>query len=126
MPCLIVAGSISYYFFSYLPKNNAVLLSAQLQKECLQIGNKRIKEDEDYDKTHPFKEGDLLSSSDFVFNKDKNLCLYVLRSFDKDYTSGTIIDLFSNKRISDYIETGGEVSYGSKEDFLKIKKENFR
>ncbi len=128
LSCLIIAGSVVYYLFKYIPEQNKITLQHQLQKECLVLGAKEESEDEE--STKRAVENGEVYIADYIFNEETNACLH--RSSHTVFidngklTSEYIKDLFTNKTLEFYIENNNGVISGSKGDFLLLQRNNFR
>lgn len=124
LACLVIAGSVVYYLFSYLPERNKVSLQLSLQKECLDLGSKRYKEDH--------KDGELMPdgsvfTSEYIFNKTTSDCLY--RSIylgSSGIMTKDITDLFTNKSIGNYtIDKDSNVVDGDQGEYLFAERTHF-
>lgn len=124
LACVVIAGSVIYYLFSYLPEKNKNELQLSLQKECSDLGSKRYKEDH--------KDGESLGnggifSSDYIFNKSNNSCLYKSTyAYPDGMMTQYIIDLFTNKTLGYYsVDKNGDLVDGDKGEFLYVERTNF-
>lgn len=126
LSCLVIAGSVVYYLFKYIPEQNKLTLQNKLQSECQEIGSKREKEDKK--KTEEMTSQGILYSGKFVFNKEDNTCLYRNRtlSVQSGVEDASIIDLFSNRTLASYTENkNGEITSGDKGRFNYIQNTHF-
>lgn len=118
LSCLIITGLFAHYFLSYLPKKDMMAL----QKECMEIGEKTIKKDEADMKNF---QGGEISSSDYVFDAELKRCLYKSFFAGSAMSEEYIYDLFTNKRISGYMESKDGVFDGNKVEYIILKEKYF-
>ncbi len=125
LSCVVIAVSVVYYVFSYLPERNKVSLQLSLQKQCVELGDKRNKEDQAYEKQNPSY--NTAYSGSYIFDKETNDCLY--RSIYLGTGGGItkdITDLFTNKSLASYTEDkDSNVVDGNKGDYLSVERSHF-
>ena len=125
--CLLVAGSIAYYFVSYIPEKNL----QSLEKDCYKIAMDRYAED----KKFTLPEDSLPTEPQFSLDKESKRCLYKTmyisyKGGDTDlYASYSIIDLQRNMELYGYTSITGNagetVVTGDKVEFQKMDKKFF-
>lgn len=125
--CLLVAGSIAYYFVSYIPEKNL----QSLEKDCYKIAMDRYAED----KKFTLPEDSLPTEPQFSLDKESKRCLYKTmyisyKGGNTDlYASYSIIDLQRNMELYGYTSITGNagetVVTGDKVEFQKMDKKFF-
>lgn len=125
--CLLIAGSVAYYFISYIPEKNL----QSLEKDCYKIAMDRYEED----KKFTLPEEALPTEPQFSLDKESKRCLYKSMYFsykggDNDfYATYSIIDLQRNMELYGYSSVtgnGGEIVInGDKTKFQKMDKKYF-
>lgn len=120
---LIIAVSIAYYLFSYIPERNKLSTAMTLQKQCLDMGPKKVKEDSAYDYS---PEGSSFSA-DFIFDKKTNECFYRTTFMASNGTmTRSITDLFTNRTIAEYMEDkNSRILAGDKGNYLLTERSHF-
>jgi hypothetical protein len=97
--CIVITGSVAYYFLSYLPNKN-ILIG---QKECHSMALKRFENDK------AELPASSLTQPEFVF--DNGRCLYKMHEMNttgsKTFEQFYILDLYTNNQV---------VGYGTKLD----------
>ncbi len=95
--CIVITGSVAYYFLSYLPNKN-ILIG---QKECHSMALKRFENDK---VELPVSS---LTEPEFVF--DNGQCLYKIQELHSSERTTVhmsyIVDLYTNKQIAGYTES---------------------
>jgi hypothetical protein len=95
-----------------------------LQIECQEIGSRKQKESDKISEEW-LKQGYTYAGT-FIFNKETNACLFRTISMHSGLFNGSIIDLFSNKTLADYLENKeGEIISGDKGEYLYLERMNF-
>lgn len=127
LSCLLVAGSITYYFVSYIPEKNL----QSLEKDCYKIAMDRYAED----KKFTLPEDSLPTEPQFSLDKESKRCLYKTmyisyKGGNTDlYASYSIIDLQRNMELYGYTSITGNagetVLNGDKTEFEKMDKKFF-
>jgi hypothetical protein len=120
--CIIVAGSVAYYFFSYLPSKNVLAR----QKECQTMALARFEKDQLNSPSGS------LTQPEFVFDK-QGRCLYKMHEVntagEKTFEMSYIIDLYTNKQVTGYNtrsdENGTVVVSGDQTEFESVDKKYF-
>ncbi len=121
---MVIAVSVVYYLLKYIPEQNERTLKISLQKQCLELGSKREKEDQTYNKQNT--SNDIVSSSDYIFDKNTNDCLYRSISVGQGITQKSIVDLFTNKTLGYYMENiDGRIVGGDKGEFNYVQHTHF-
>ena len=128
--CLLVAGSVAYYFVSYIPEKNL----QSLEKDCYKIAMDRYAED----KKFALPEDSLPTEPQFSLDKESKRCLYktmyisykTSKTGDSDlYKTYSIIDLQRNMELYGYSSVTGNagetVLNGDKPEFEKMDKKFF-
>jgi hypothetical protein len=125
--CLLVAGSVAYYFVSYIPEKNL----QSLEKDCYKIAMDRYEED----KKFKLPEDSLPTEPQFSLDQENKRCLYKTMYFsykggDSDfYATYSIIDLQRNMELYGYSSVtrkdGETVLNGDKTEFQKMDKKFF-
>ena len=125
--CLLVAGSIAYYFVSYIPEKNL----QSLEKDCYKIAMDRYAED----KKFTLPEDSLPTEPQFSLDKESKRCLYKTmyisyKGGNTDlYASYSIIDLQRNMELYGYTSITGNagetVVTGDKVEFQKMDEKLF-
>jgi hypothetical protein len=104
--CLVITGLFVYYFTSYLPAKDTLAL----RKECIDIGEKKVKQNESDSKD--LKNGEI-TSADYVFDAESKRCLYKTMFSASAITEKDIYDLFTNKKLVGYVESGERITEGN-------------
>lgn len=119
--CIIVAGSVAYYFLSYLPSKNVLAR----QKECQTMALDRFEKDQ-----MDLPVGSL-TQPEFVFDK-QGRCLYKiseLHSTDKTtIMMFYILDLYTNQQVAGYTTSyidGNSSTSGDQTEFESVDKKYF-
>jgi hypothetical protein len=127
--CLLIAGSITYYFVSYIPEKN----TQALQKDCYKMAMDRSQED----KKISLPENAIPTEPQYTFDGSTKTCLYktmylstVTSKEGVDlYSTYSSIDLQRNVEVAGYSSAskkdGETVLTGNKTDFEKLDKRLF-
>lgn len=129
--CLLIAGSVAYYFVSYIPEKNL----QSLEKDCYKMATDR--KSQDSEELSSGNNSIVSSDSQYAFDSKSKRCLYkymsvsIIPSKDGSVVSriNSIIELNRNIEIAAYssmttdkIET---VLSGSKTEFESMDKKYF-
>lgn len=131
LSCLLIAGSIAYYFVSYIPEKNL----QSLEKDCYKMATDR--KNQDGEEISSTNNSVVSHDSQYAFDRKNKRCLYkymsvsIIPSKDGSTVSriNSIIELNRNIEIAGYssmttdkIET---VLSGTKTDFESVDKKYF-
>jgi hypothetical protein len=118
--CIVITGSVAYYFLSYLPNKN-ILIG---QKECHSMALKRFENDK---AELPISS---LTQPEFVFDNGRCLYkMYELHSTEKTtVTMSYILDLYTNQQVAGYttsVINGNSNTSGNETEFETLNKKYF-
>ena len=115
---IVLSGCTNPYITSNVQNSKATSTSIELQEKCMKLGKEyQVNEKQRITDSHTYA-----AEPNYFFNKNLNTCLYEGGTWKVGGTRyNYIIDLYTNKRLTESTYEGNKLVFGLTDEEFKLK-----